>query len=84
MPYYLNDIPEKKIEAMWKQKYKMSVPTDEDKDTVVYEQYQLFRDSVRERDMPMITGEGFILSIVVVVAFFMFLRLMKEICEEYS
>lgn len=84
MPYYLNDIPEEQIEAMWKQQYKMSVPTDEDKDTVVYEQYQLFRDSVRERDMPMITGEGFILSILVVVAFFMFLRLMKEIYGEYS
>lgn len=84
MPYYLNDIPETQIQAMWKQKYKMSVPTSEDKDTVVYEQYQLFRDSVRERDMPMITGEGFILSILVVVAFFMFLSLMKEIYEEYS
>ena len=84
MPYTLRDIPEKQIEAMWKQRYHLSVPTNEDKDTVVYDQYQLFRDSVREQDMPMITGEGFILSILVVVAIFMFLNLMKEIYQEYS
>ena len=82
MPYYLNDIPEKQIEVMWKQRYDMPVPTDED--TVVYEQYQMFRESVRERDMPMITGEGLILSILVVVALSMFLCLMKEIYQEYS
>jgi hypothetical protein len=79
MPYQLIDIPEEKIEAMWKQQYGMSVPTN--KDTVTYEQYQLFRDSVRERDMHTITGEGFILMILVFVAVFMFLKVIKEIYQ---
>jgi hypothetical protein len=82
MPYQLIDIPEEKIEVMWKQQYGMSVPTN--KDTVTYEQYQLFRDSVRERDMHTITGEGFILIILVFVAVFMFLQVIKEIYKEYS
>ncbi len=76
MPYQLIDIPEEKIESMWKERYHMSVPTN--KDTVTYEQYQLFRDSVRERDMHTITGEGFILMILVFVAVFMLLKVMKE------
>lgn len=75
------ELSEKKIEIIWKQQYG-EIPTA--KNTVTHEQYQLFKEKMRKPEMPSIlVGEAWVIGILILLAV-LFVKLIKEIYQEYS